>query len=378
MERYDIAIVGGGLIGCAVARESAQAGFRTALFERGRVGGEASSAAAGMLGVQADTHSEVMLRLGAESRALFPAWLAALRGESDIDVEFWRAGTLALAFDEGEESALAARCAWQAAAGFPSEMLSAAAARALEPGLSVRVRAAARFGLDGRVDNATLTQACAQAARRAGCAVFEDEAVVAVAVEGGRVQAIQTAVRRVACDVAINAAGAWAAALAGGTPLPIEPVRGQMAVLQAARPPFRHAIDSARGYAVARRDGRVLLGSTLERAAYTKSVTAGGLGQILAAGLELSPALGALPFAGAWSGLRPATPDGLPIIGRDPAVGGYLVATGHYRNGILLAPLTARLVLALLRGETPAALEPLRPERFAAPAACVDPLPDGR
>jgi glycine oxidase len=368
MQRFEIVIVGAGIVGCAVARALALAGKRVALFERGSVGGESSSAAAGMLGVQGETEHEAMLRLGARSRQLYPTVVAALRAETGVEIEFWTAGTLYLCFDEDDERALAQRRAWQQAAGFTSEILAREQVVRLEPNVSRRVRSAALFRLDARVDAAALTAAYGRAAVCAGAQVFEREAVRGVVVESGRVVGVETEARRVACDLVVNTSGAWASSLAVGRRLPIVPVRGQIIVLGARKPPFRHAIYSRRGYAVARRDGRVLLGSTRERVGFEKRVTAGRAQRILLAGLELSPELGALPFVEGWCGLRPATPDGLPVIGADPTVAGYYVACGHYRNGVLLAPITAELVCGLIEGRPDPSLAAMSLERFAAEA----------
>ena len=370
----DVAVLGGGVIGCAVARELARAGLGVALFERGRIGREASAAAAGMLGVQADTDDEAMLQLGIESRGLYPELLAALRDETGMAVEFWREGTLAVAFNGAEAARLEARRSWQQEAGADSERLEPRQIVALEPLLSRRAIAGALFPLDGRVDAAALTQALARAAIAAGCELHEGEEVRSVVADQGRITAITTAAGRVPCGAVVNAMGAWAGRVRGTTALPVRPVRGQIAVVQTARPSFRHTVCSARAYAVSRRDGRVLLGSTVESAGFDKHVSAGGIASILDAALELSPQLGGLPLRDAWSGLRPGSADGRPIVGADPALRGYYVASGHYRNGVLLAPITARLVAALLRGESDAWRETLGLERFVVAAAQrVDP-----
>jgi glycine oxidase len=361
----DVAVLGGGLIGCAVARELARDGRRVGLFERRRIGGEASGAAAGMLGVQGETDDELMLALGLESRRLFPQVLEALRDETGLAVEYWRAGTVYLCFNAADEAAIEARRGWQHAAGAEGERLNARQLRSLEPLASRRARSALLFPLDGRVDNAALTEAYGRAAAAAGCALHEGAEVRSIVVESGRVVGITTAAGRVACAAVVNAMGAWAGRIRGPTPLAIEPVRGQIAVLQAARAPFRHALYSAHGYAVPRRDGRVLIGSTRETVGFDKRVTAGGVAAILSAGMELSPVLRRLPVVATWAGLRPGSADGRPIIGADPAVEGYYVATGHYRNGVLLAPLTARLVAGLLRGQHSPWSVALGVERFA-------------
>lgn len=346
----DVAVLGGGVIGCAVARELARNRMKVAVFERGRIGGEASAAAAGMLGVQGENEDEVMLRLGMESRQMYPDLLGALRDETGIAVEFWRQGALYMAFNGADTARLEARRARQAAAGIESEALTPRQIFALEPHVNRRARAGALFPLDARLDSVALTHALAQAAAAAGCALREGEDVKSVIAERGRITGIATTSGRIPCAVVVNAMGAWAGRVRGMTPLTVRPVRGQIAVVRAARPPFRHAVYSARAYAVARRDGRVLLGSTQEMVGFDKQVTAGGMAAILDAALELSPGLGALPVIDAWAGLRPASPDGRPIVSADPAVRGYFVACGHYRNGVLLAPVTARIVSALVRG----------------------------
>jgi len=365
---FDVAVLGGGVIGCAVARAVARGGRRVALFERGRIGAESSAAAAGILGVQGETDDEVMLRLGLDSRRLYPDLLDAVREETGIAVEFWRAGTVCVAFNAADEAVLETRRAWQEAAGATSERLAPQQIWTLEPEISRRARAGMLFPLDGRVDSAALTQALARAAAAAGCVLREGEEVKAVVAEGGRVAGITTASGRVPCDTVVNALGAWAGRVRGTTPLPVQPVRGQIAVVAAPRPPFRHTVYSPRAYAVARRDGRVLLGSTRERVGFDKRVTAGGIGSILEAALELAPGLGELPLVDAWAGLRPGSGDGRPIVGADPAVHGYFVASGHYRNGVLLAPLTAQLIDALLRGERNQWHDVLGLERFIEPA----------
>jgi glycine oxidase len=365
MQRFEIAIVGGGIVGCSIARTLALRGRRVALFDRAGIGSEASSAAAGMLGVQGETENESMLRLGSRSRQLYPEVLTALRAETGMRIGFRPVGTLYLSFDEEDERAIAERRAWQEAAGFASATLDRQEVLCLEPALSRRVRSAVLFRDDARVEAAELTTAYGRAAIAAGAEIFEGEEVLSVAVESGRVVGLTTETRRVACDQVVNTAGAWAGPLAIGLPLPIEPVRGQIIVLAARKSLFRHAIYSRRGYAVARRDGRVLLGSTQERVGFEKRVTAAGAQRILRAGLELSPELRVLPFVEAWCGLRPATPDLLPVIGADPTVAGYYVACGHYRNGVLLAPVTAELMCGLIEGRCDPSLAPFRLERFA-------------
>lgn len=361
----EIIVIGGGLIGCAIARELAHGGARVAVLERDRVGGEASGAAAGMLGAQAETSNASMTRLGVESLALFREILPALRDETGVEVEHWEEGTLRLAFNEADEAETAARIAWQEAEGFRVERLSAAQARRLEPRISRELRSAVLFPDDGRVDNFQLTLACAESAKRAGATVREGVTARRVRSVGGKVTGIDSDRGAFEADIVINAAGAWAAEVLPEHPLPVRPVRGQMVELVSAEPMFRHALYSSRGYAVARRNGRLLLGSTREEVGFDKRVTAAGMAKVLAAANELSPELGNLRFRTARAGLRPASSDGLPLIGPVPELEGYYVATGHFGNGILLAPLTARLIAQCVRGERPAWIEVVGPERLA-------------
>lgn len=373
----DVAVLGGGLIGCAIAHRLARDGARVALFERGEIGAEASGAAAGMLGAEAEMDDARLRRAGLASRALYPEWLASLQGDGGVVVEWWRNGSLLVALTAADERLLAARREPLTAQGGGGETVGAGQIRALEPALSRRVRGGILYVHDARVDNVALTRAAAAAAARVGCALHAHEPVQAVTVERGRATGVRTARRQVACGTVINALGAWAGRVRGTTPVPVQPVRGQIAVLQAQRPLFRHAVLSPRGYAVARRDGRILLGSTREAAGYEKRCTAGGIGGILAAALELAPGLAALPWTASWAGLRPGSADGQPLVGCDPAVQGYLVATGHDRHGVLLAPLTVGLVADLLAGRPNAWEAAWSPVRVAA-AACVDPPRDDR
>lgn len=363
-------MVGGGLIGCALAAELARGGARVVVLERGASGAEASSAAAGMLGPRAECDAPgPLLTLGNASLTLYPAWVAHLRDATGIDPEYQRDGILYVGLTAEEDRRLAERARWQHRAGFAVEHVAAREVHRLEAGLCGAVRGAIRFADDHRLDNVRLTRAAAVAAARIGVDVRGGVPVRAITIDHGRVRGVETAGGRVAAGAVVNAAGAWAAELAPpGRLVPVRPVRGQMVTLTMPRPPFTHAIYSRDVYLVPRRDGRVLAGSTYEEAGFDKRVTARALGGIVARALRLAPALRDASFAGAWAGLRPGTPDALPILGADPDVAGLFYATGHYRNGILLAPATARAVSALVLGRrTSYDLRPFAVERFARP-----------
>jgi glycine oxidase len=367
----DVLIVGGGLIGRMLAWELATAGARVTVVERGRAGAEASSAAAGMLGPRAECDAPGdLLRLGTASLALYPALIDRLRDETGIDPEYQTDGILYVALSEDEERLLGARARWQRRAGFPIERVSAREAHRLEPLVCDEVRSAVRFPDDHRLDNVRLTRAVIVAASRRGVALRTGVPARTIDCAGGRALAVETGSERFVAGTIVNAAGAWASALApAGTALPVRPVRGQMMALTASHPPFRHAIYSHGVYLVPRRDGRVLAGSTYEDAGFDKRVTAAALSGIAARALRLAPVLGDATVTAAWAGLRPGTPDGVPILGRDPRVDGLVYATGHYRNGILLAPVTARALRELvLEGRTSYDLGPFTVTRFTSGA----------
>jgi len=364
----DVAIVGAGIIGCAIARELAQAGAKVALLDRGRPGGEASGAAAGMLGPQAECDAAgPLLALGLASRALYPDVVAALREETGIDPEYQCDGILYVTLEDADEEALGARSAWQRQAGLRVHRIDADEVRRLEPGVTTAVRGGYVFPDDHRIDNVRLTQAYAVAAARMGVELRTGVIVRGIRCERGRAVGIDAAGTKIHAGAVVNAAGAWAPHVAPPpTPMPVYPVRGQMVLLTTPRPLFRCAIYSRGVYLVPRRDGRLLAGSTYEDVGFDKRVTGAAVQGILARTLRLAPALEDASFDDCWAGLRPGTLDGLPILGPDGDHHGLYHACGHYRHGVLLAPATARAVADLVLGrQTSYDLAPFAVTRFA-------------
>ena len=343
----DVVVIGGGVIGLTVARALALRGVRdVSIIERASLGCEASFAAGGMLlpQVEADAADD-FFTLACQSRDLYPSFTAALLEETGIDVELDTTGTLYLAFNEHDQTEIEKRYDWQSRAGFAVERLSAAAVRELEPCISDVVCGALRFPNDVQVENRRLLSALANSVVKLGVNVLTQTGVESIIVEGDRVCGVKSTRGRIDCKVAVIAAGSWSSLIKGPCHLPaIEPVRGQMICLEAKPQITRHVIYSPRGYLVPRRDGRVLAGSTSERAGFAKFVTAGGINTILRNALEISPGISALPIIDTWAGLRPCSPDGLPVMGPCGEIDGLFCATGHYRNGILLAPVTGELV----------------------------------
>lgn len=361
MNRPDVLVVGAGVIGCAIARALVGAGVSTLLLDRGEPGSEASSAAAGMLAPLAEARgASDFLELLRASVQRFPALAAELLRETGRDVALRREGTLLLSLTAEDDAELEERYRWQSRAGLPVQRLDGETARSLEPAISPAVRQALRFAEDHQVDNRLLAAALAEAAAHAGAELRRAE-VEGVLVAGGRAEGV--ALRggeRVEAGRVVIAAGCWSGRLAGlPRPLPVRPVHGQLMALRA-KLELGHVVDTPRVYLVPRREGRVIVGTTVEEIGYRTEVTPAALTRLRAAAAEAVPALADAPLLESWSGLRPGTPDDLPIIGPDPAVEGLLYATGHYRNGILLAPITAEIVRALVLGESP----PMDPAPF--------------
>jgi glycine oxidase len=346
-DHHDIVIVGGGVIGLTIARALALSGVRdVCLVERGNLGTEASWAAAGMLlpQVEADAQDD-FFDLACRSRDLYPAFAAALREETGIDVELDTTGTLYLALTEHDHEEIEKRYEWQTRAGLSVERLSAAEARELEPCISESTLGALRFPKDIQVENRRLLSALANSIKKLGVTTLTQTPVDSLLLDGNRIEGVQTSRGAINCGTAVIAAGSWSSFIKIATPIPpIEPVRGQMVCLEAKPRLTRHVIYSPRGYIVPRQDGRLLAGSTSEHAGFAKCVTAGGIAGILRNALEISPGIAELPVLDTWAGLRPRAPDGLPVLGPCGEIDGLFCATGHYRNGILLAPLTGELI----------------------------------
>jgi glycine oxidase len=367
----EVAIIGGGVIGLAVARALALHGVRDVLvLERNSLGGESSGAAAGMLAPQAEANrAHEFFDLTCRSRDMYPAFAAALLAETGIDVELDTTGTLYLAFTDDDEAELERRYAWQSRAGLPIEKLSSLAVRHLEPAINEGVRAALKFPLDTQVENRRLLNALTAANKKLRVRLETGTTVNALRVERECLTGVETSRGFIATSSVVIAGGAWSSMLsAGDKALPdlrIKPVRGQMLCFEPNPALARHVIYSPRGYLVPRRDGRMLAGSTTEHAGFDKTVTADGMHSILTAAVEISPLVASLPLTDSWAGLRPRAADTLPVLGPCAEIAGVYYATGHYRNGILLAPITGELIArAIVDKVFPESLGIFSPDRF--------------
>lgn len=368
----DVVVIGGGVIGLTIARALAQRGAGdVCLIERGSLGHEASFAAAGMLAPQAEANSQDdFFRLACRSRDLYAEFAASLRDETGIDVELDTTGTLYLALTDHDLVEIERRYAWQTAAGLAVEKLTPSQAQELEPCINSTVTGALRFPLDVQVENRRLLSALTNSVVKHGVSVHTGTSVESLNIERDRITGLRTSRGAISSPVVIIAAGTWSSfsrfsPVPIRSPLEIEPVRGQMISFDARPQLTRHIIYSPRGYIVPRQDGRLLAGSTSERAGFAKQVTAGGISSILKNAQEISPSISALPIVDTWAGLRPRAPDNLPVLGPCDEIGGLFYATGHYRNGILLAPVTGELITeAVVAGVTSPLLGPFSPSRF--------------
>jgi glycine oxidase len=349
-KQADVVIIGGGVIGLSVARALARRNVpNVILIERASLGAEASSAAAGMLAPQAEADcADEFFDLACRSRNMYAGFAATLQEETGIDVELDTTGTLYLALTEHDQNEIDHRYDWQRRAGLAVEKLSAEEARELEPRISENVRAALKFPFDVQVENRRLISALAAANEKLGVHLITGTTVESLRITRGRTDGVETSRGFVSTSHVVVAGGAWTSYIGGlDKALPnlrIEPVRGQMICCEANPPIARHVIYSPRGYVVPRRDGRLLAGSTTEQAGFDKRVTVSGVHSILSHALEISAEFSRLPLIGTWAGLRPRANDNLPVLGPCAEIKGLFCATGHYRNGILLAPITGELI----------------------------------
>jgi len=360
-------VIGGGVIGLTVARALAQRGVReVCLLERAALGTEASFAAGGILAPQAeaDGHDE-FFELACRSRDLYAHFAESLFEETGIDVELDTTGTLYVALWKRDLIEIEKRFDWQSKAGLAVEKLTARQARELEPCIrelttwgSEGLRGALLFPRDVQVENRRLLHALVNSVDKLGVNIVTETNVQSVTVERGetsgqskRINGVQTSRGFVSCKKVIIAAGTWSSTIEHAYAPKIEPVRGQMICFDAQSQLTRHVIYSRRGYLVPRKDGRLIAGSTSENAGFNKQVTAAGIKAILAHVREISPLIDNLPIRDIWAGLRPRAADGLPVLGPCDEIDGLVYATGHYRNGILLAPVTGELIAeAVVKG----------------------------
>lgn len=367
----DVIVIGGGLIGCSIALRLAQAGLRVTVIERGEPGKEASSAAAGMLSPQGETiEPREFFELCMASRKIYPSFVREVEELSGLKADYRRCGTLMVATNRREHKELETIFRAQKKMGLAISRLYSktihSKVRELSPSIS--------FGVflpdDHSIDNEKLSAAVATACKNSGVEFHTGCSVMRIIATRGQVEGVEIAsesgaAEKLDADQLVLAAGCWSAALAEpiGIKLLMKPCRGQMVEFEAPRP-LPLVVRAGHHYLVPRSNSRIVVGTTSEYAGFEKSVTASGLQSVMAGAVKLIPDFGGFKFLRAWSGLRPDTADHLPILGRGE-ISNLIFATGHYRNGILLAPITAEIISDLVvKASTPRPIRPYDPLRF--------------
>ncbi len=362
----EVLVVGGGVVGAACARALAHRGVTVMVVDAGPKSGVATQAAAGMLAPFAEAISEdPLLSLTVRARDWYRDVAQALWEETGIDIGLWTDGILQIAFTDAEAAEAKNAIAWQRQSGFAADWLSAEDLRERVPGIAEDAMGAVLAPEDGALEPIPLLAALLDSAEARGARLVKGERVEEVLFANGKVSGVRTTAERRSCAHLILAAGCWTGRI-GGLPRPVsvEPIRGQMVALPWPNGEPPAVVYGAGGYVVYR-GGEAIAGSTMEHVGFDTSVTPEGVRRILQSARRIYPALADAEVLRSWAGLRPGTPDGRPMLGRDPEIPNLWYATGHGRNGILLAGLTGEILGRLFLGETVEHdLEPLDPGRF--------------
>ncbi|HXG84684.1 MAG TPA: glycine oxidase ThiO [Pyrinomonadaceae bacterium] len=370
-QNQEVLIVGGGVIGLSLARELYKKGVKKiTILERGQTGKESSFAAAGMLAPHTETEkADDFFYFCRASNELYPDFAAELFEETRVDIELDRSGTLYLAFTENDSKEIRERFEWQRKSAFPVEYLSANDVRKSEPFVSPDAREGLYFPNDWQVENRKLLVALQKFAEFNRIAIYTKTEVRNLLTENGKIIGAETASQKFFAPTVVLTTGAWTSLLRlenQSLPLPkVEPIRGQIISFRTAKRLFSRVIQTPRGYLVPRGDGRILSGATVEDVGFDKNLTESGIEFLRQNALEISPSLGNLEIYEKWAGLRPRAADDLPILGTPYKHENLFLATAHYRNGILLAPLTAKILAAkITENKDSKYLEVFSPSRF--------------
>lgn len=370
--QHDVIVVGGGLMGCSVAFRLAKDGASVLVLERSVPGAEASSAAAGILGPTVESFDDALaLQLGRRSRELHAALAEELDELLGVDVGFRRSGVVKVALDEHEAAELDQQAESLRIQGVRCDRWDADELLRQEPACNPDALGALSMAEDAQVEPRKLLAAVALGAEREAVRFRSGSTVRSIRIDSGRVRGVELGNESLDADRVVVAAGSWTT-LVPGLPFDSEtifPVRGQMITTHTRPPVFRRIVFGAGGYVVPRPDGRVLCGSTMERVGYQRGITFAGMADVIGKAVRIAPSLRDAPIDSHWSSFRPGTPDGLPLVG-ESGIEGLFVASGHYRNGILLAPLTAELIADQMSGRPISReAEALSPRRFEEPGA---------
>ncbi len=376
VESSDVVIVGGGVIGLSIAYALTREGIRPTLLDRRELGREASWAGAGLIppiGESVLAHPNPIVRLRSWSARLYPDWSAWLCEETGIDTGYRRTGGVDVAWTDHEDQALRASAGQWRAEAIAYERLAPGDYARVEPALNPELKAVYYLPDRAQVRNPRLLRALIEAASRRGACLKPWHSVEDYTIRDGRhVEAIRTSAGTIPCGLLIVAAGAWSGPLLEGigVRVPTPPVKGQIVLLKGDRPLIGRIIEHGKNYLVPRDDGRVLVGATEQDAGFDTRPTFEATRSLLDEAIKLCPILARAEVEATWAGLRPGSIDSKPYIGRAPGFDNLIVATGHKRAGLQLAPATAELVADLALGRTPRLdLGPFRPGRQPEPIA---------
>jgi glycine oxidase len=365
----DCLLVGGGIIGLSLACELSRRGVTVTVVEQGEWGGQASSAAAGMLAPLKEFQTAgPLLDLGMESLRLYPQWVAELQEITEGDVQLRLDGLLTVAMNDGEAEVLQGKYRWQKAAGYDVRWLTGREVQEVEPLVTPRAIAAIHSPGEGHINNRMLLSALVTACQKQGVKLVNGCVVTNLHRQAGRVIGVETTGGTLFADQTIITSGAWAGIMLNwlGISIPVCPVRGQIAAVASAGIPLRTTVFGTTGYITPKCDGRIVIGATEDEAGFQKDVTLGGLASVFNGVLPYVPVLQQAPFLEAWAGLRPATADGKPLMGPVDGWEGLSIAGGHFRNGILLSPVTAKRMADYIVEGRVEPLQPFSPGRFFA------------
>jgi glycine oxidase len=352
MKAFDAVIAGGGVIGAAIALELAEGGLRVGLFDAREPGREASWASAGMIAPAPESAEAARLvPMSVASVALYPEFIRKVEALSEMSVEYRKDGALEVALGAGAAEALCAAVALQHKLGLKAEAIRAERAREMEPGLSGEITAAMYREDEASLNARTFTKATLKAAERMGVEIFAGNGAKALWKEGVCCKGLILESGQVEAKWTVIAAGCFSARIEGVAPYaPVFPAKGQMMALRCEAVEIRRALWMEHTYLVPRNDGKILAGATVERTGFDHEVTVGGMKTILNEATRIVPGLEKARIEETWAGLRPDSPDHLPIIGPTD-LQGLLIATGHFRSGILLTPVTARMIQEWVRAQ---------------------------
>jgi glycine oxidase len=365
----DVLVIGGGIVGAAVARALAASGAAVEILDSGAEAGIATQASAGMLAPLVEaTPDDPLLGLGIRGRDLYHELALLLADETGVRIGLVTDGVLRVAFTEQEESHARSAAAWQRQQGLNTEWLTPGDLAARCPGISPDARGALLAGEDGALEPLATLEALLVSATRRGVRITRGIRVLGIELEAGRVTGARTAQGMRPAGAVVIAAGAWSGRLEGlPRPLSVEPIRGQILTYDWPAQEPAAIVYASRGY-VLRRGAEALAGSTMEYVGFDASTSVAGRDHVAQVAARVYPTFANAPVRRAWAGLRPGTPDGHPIVGRDPDVSNLWYATGHGLNGILFAAVTGEIIAHLFRGDPESQLEydlgPMRPGRF--------------